>query len=216
MEKAPWWGGFWERMVRCVKTCLKKHMGRSSLTFEELRTILVEIEAILNNRPLTYVYDDENGVSYPLTPSQLIYGRQLTMTTKGRQSEIISTYQSLTKRAQHHTRLLSKFALRWSREYLLSLQEQYQMSSVRKTNQAVLKEGDVVLLRNEGTARCLWKLAKVTQLLPGRDGIIRAAKVQVLNTDKRLVMLRRPIQYLVPLEVNSDVACLSFAERTVI
>ena len=55
---------------------------------------------------------------------------------------------------------------------------------------------------NEGTARCLWKLAKVTQLLPGRDGIIRAAKVQFLNTDKRLVMLCRPIQYLVPLEVN--------------
>ena len=76
------------------------------------------------------------------------------------------------------------------------------MSGVRKTNQAVLKEGDVVLLRNEGTARCLWKLAKVTQLLSGRDGIIRAAKVQVLNTDERLVMLRCPIQYLVPLEVN--------------
>ena len=172
MEKAPWWGGFWERMVRCVKTCLKKHMGRSSLTFEDLRTILVEIEAILNNRPLTYVYDDSEGVSYPLTPSQLIYGRQLTMTADGRQSEIISTYQSLTKRAQHHARLLSKFALQWSREYLLGLQEQYQMSGVRKNNQAVLKEGDVVLLRNEGTARCLWKLAKVTQLLPGRDGIV--------------------------------------------
>ena len=201
VEKAPWWGGFWERLVRSVKTCLKKHMGRSSLTFEELRTILVEIEAILNNRPLTYVYDDENGVSYPLTPSQLIYGRQLTMTANG-QSEIISTYQSLTKKAQHHARLLSKFALQWNREYLLSLREQHQMNGVQKTNQAVLKEGDVVLLRNEGTARCLWKLAKVTQLLPGRDSIVRAAKVQVLNTDKRLVILRRPIQYLVPLEVN--------------
>lgn len=77
VEKATWWGGFWERMVRCVKTCLKKHMGRSSLTFEELRTIIVEIEAVLNNRPLTYVYDDDDGVSYPLTPSQLIYRRQL-------------------------------------------------------------------------------------------------------------------------------------------
>ena len=65
------------------------------------------------------------------------------MTAEGRQSEIISTHQSLTKRAQHHTRLLSKFALWWSREYLLSLREQYQMSGVQKTNQAVLKEGDV-------------------------------------------------------------------------
>ena len=129
VEKATWWGGFWERMVRCVKTCLKKHMGRSSQTLEELQTILVEIEGILNNSLLTYVYDDENGVSYLLTPSQLIYGRQLTMTA---QSEIISTYQCLTKRAQHHARLLSKFALQWNREYLLSLREQYQMSGVQK------------------------------------------------------------------------------------
>lgn len=67
------------------------------------------------------------------------------------------------------------------------------MSRVWRTNQAVQKEGDVVLLRNEGTARCLWKLARVIQLLPGRDGIIRAARVQVLNIDKRLVMLRRPV-----------------------
>ena len=112
------------------------------------------------------------------------------MSAGGRQSEIIST-----KRTQHHNQLLSKFALQWSREYLLSLREQYQVSIVKRSNQAVLKEGDVVLLRNEGTAHCLWKLSRVTQLLQGRDGIVRAAKVQVLNTDKRLVMLRHPVQY---------------------
>jgi len=48
----------------------------------------------------------------------------------------------------------------------------------------------------------LMELAKIVELLPGRDGIVRAAKVQVLTTDKRLVNLRRPIQYLVPLEVR--------------
>ena len=58
--------------MRSVKACLRKHMGRSSLTFEDLRTIVVEIEAVLNNRPLTYVYDDENGVLYPLMPAQLV------------------------------------------------------------------------------------------------------------------------------------------------
>ena len=77
------------------------------------------------------------------------------------------------------------------------------MSIVKRSNQAVLKEGDVVLLRNEGTAHCLWKLARVTQLLQGRDGIVRAAKVQVLNTDKGLVMLCHLVQYLVLLEVKN-------------
>ena len=172
------------------------------VTFEELRTILIEIEAVLNNRPLTYVYDDENGVSYPLTPSQLVYGRQLTMTVDGRQTEIVSTYQSLTKKAQHHNRLLNRFALQWGKEYLLGLRERYQTSSAQGCNQTALNNGDVVLLKNEGTARCLWKLAKVVELLQGRGGAVRAAKVQVLNTDKRIVLLRRPIQHLVPLEVN--------------
>ena len=73
MEQAPWWGGFWERLVRSVKRCLKKSVGRSLLTFEEPRTLVIEIEATLNNRPLTYIYDDEEGLSYPLTPADLIY-----------------------------------------------------------------------------------------------------------------------------------------------
>ena len=76
VEKAPWHGGFWDRLVRSVKRCLKKLMGRASLSFEEMRTLLIEIEGTLNNRPpLTYIYDDEQGVACPLTPSMLIYGR---------------------------------------------------------------------------------------------------------------------------------------------
>ena len=62
--------------MRSVKRCLKKSVGRSLLTFEELRTLVVE--ATLNNRPLTYIYADEEELSYPLTPADLIYGRQIT------------------------------------------------------------------------------------------------------------------------------------------
>jgi hypothetical protein len=58
VKKAPWWGGFWERQIRITKDCVKKVVGRAVLTFEELRTLLVEVEAVVNSRPLTYVYDD--------------------------------------------------------------------------------------------------------------------------------------------------------------
>ena len=69
VERAAWMGGIWERMVRSVKRCLKKVLGRSSLNFEELCTLLPEIESVLNARPLTYVFDDQEWISYPLTPA---------------------------------------------------------------------------------------------------------------------------------------------------
>ncbi|XP_028404090.1 uncharacterized protein LOC114526763 [Dendronephthya gigantea] len=53
LERAPWWGGFFERLVGVVKTCLRKVIGSAKLTFDELRTILVEVEATVNDRPLT-------------------------------------------------------------------------------------------------------------------------------------------------------------------
>ena len=53
VARAPWWGGFFERLVRSVKRCLKKTIGKARLTYEELLTIIVEIEGVLNSRPLT-------------------------------------------------------------------------------------------------------------------------------------------------------------------
>ena len=74
---------------------------RSTLTSDELTTIVVEIEATLNNRPLTYVHDDNKGVSYALTPADLIYGRRAASTPSGRQFDITNTNKTLIRRAKH-------------------------------------------------------------------------------------------------------------------
>jgi hypothetical protein len=58
LEKAPSWGGFFEKMVGTVKRCLRKVLGNSKLTYDELLTTLVEIEGTLNSRPLTCAYDE--------------------------------------------------------------------------------------------------------------------------------------------------------------
>ena len=76
MDKAPWWGGFWERLVKTVKLCLKKSIGRATVTYYELATILTEVESVINARPITYVYDDEESVSYALTPYPNLYPMQ--------------------------------------------------------------------------------------------------------------------------------------------
>jgi len=121
VAKAPWWGGFWERMVQSVKRCLRKIIGRAALKLEELSTILVEVESVINCWPLTYVYDDQEGIIFALTPSHLIYGRRIISTPNATHYEIMSTCVSLTKRVKYHQRLLEQFTNRWRREYLLSL-----------------------------------------------------------------------------------------------
>ena len=55
IERAPWWGGFFERMVQLLKRCLRKMVGQAKLTFDELLTSVTEVEMILNSRPLTYI-----------------------------------------------------------------------------------------------------------------------------------------------------------------
>ena len=123
-ERAPWWGGSWERLVRSVKRPLKKIIGRASLTYDELNTILIEVGAPINSRPITDIYDDVESTSYPLCPSHLIYGRRITSMPSSEHYEVVSTYHSLTRRSRHQRKLLQQFTKQWGREYLQSLQEQ--------------------------------------------------------------------------------------------
>ena len=67
---SQWWGGWWERMVRTMKSMLKKTLRRTVLTYEELETILTEVEAAVNSRPLAYVTEREENL--PITPSRAI------------------------------------------------------------------------------------------------------------------------------------------------
>lgn len=118
--------------------------------------------------------------------------------------ETTSTFNSLTKRLKHHRHLLSQFTRRWRNEYLTSLREQVTKGSSERNVNAKFKVGDVVILKNDSVARAFWKLAKVEELLLGRDGTVRAAIVTVprgtsSNSNQRL---RRPIQHLIPTEVK--------------
>ena len=75
-KRAPWYGGFWERLVGLTKQAVKKTLGRTFVTLQILETVVVEIEGMLNDRPLTYVSSDISDPE-PLTPAHLIYGRRI-------------------------------------------------------------------------------------------------------------------------------------------
>ncbi|GFR94791.1 transposon Tf2-9 polyprotein [Elysia marginata] len=68
---APWWGGWWERLIRSIKSALRKSLGQTLVTRIQLETVLLEIEACVDSRPLTYVGETEQ----PLTPSHFLIGR---------------------------------------------------------------------------------------------------------------------------------------------
>lgn len=97
VEKAPWWGGFWERLVQSMKRSIKKTMGRTSLDYDELNTLVVEVQSLINSQPLTYIYDDEESISHPLTPSRLISGHKISVMPNDEHFEITSTHNTLTR-----------------------------------------------------------------------------------------------------------------------
>ena len=178
-------------MVKTVKQSLKKSIGRATLSYDELNTILTEVESIINARPLTYVYDDTESISYPLTPSHLIWGRRITNMANSSHFEMVSTNNSLMRRLKHHRALLRYFTNDWWRNYLLNLRENSTKShGSNKPNQAGIVVGDIVLLRLDSTSRNFWKLAKVEELVEGRDGKVRSAVVKTISDQGKPSRLR--------------------------
>ena len=146
LEKAPWQGGVFERMIKSAKRCLRKAIGKDSLTFDELLTLVVEVEGVLNSRPLTYVYADD--VTEPLTPSHLLTGyRILTLPDASVPADTDDDYspENLTRRAAHLAKTLERFWKRWKREYLLELRESHRTCQQRGT----LQPSEVVTVYDE-------------------------------------------------------------------
>ena len=202
VEKAPWWGGYWERMVQGVKRCLRKTIGRSNLTYEQLQTLIVEVESVINAHPLTYVQDDTDGISYTLSPSHLIYGRKIADRPNDSHFDIVSTHATLTKRYKIQRHLLTQFTNQWRKDYLTGLRESHR-NSCSSSKEPQISIDDVVVLKDDSTKRTFWKLAVVKELIPGRDDKIRAAWVKVASDDGSSHLLKRSTQHLYPVEVRS-------------
>ena len=188
-----------ERLIGLTKASLKKTLGRSHINLPMLQTLIVEIEAVLNERPLTYTPSDISDAQ-PLTPAHLLYGRKITRLPHENYADDISD-SNYDSRAQLHHRaktlahLLQCFQSRWTHEYLIALREYHR--STDQNNQTI-SVGDVVIVHDEGP-RVTWRLAVITKLLVGGDGLTRAAEIRTSTG-----LTNRPIIKLYPLEVHSD------------
>lgn len=171
VEHAPWWGGFYERLVGLTKQVLRKTLGTSSLTFEELSTKLSEVKAMLNSRPLTHVYTELNEPE-PLCPALFFTGRRLSLLNLRQEIAVLSS-SHLKQILSHRSKLLNQFWKIWASEYLNELQN-YQLSGKTPTQ---LKTGDLVLLSEPMLPRQMWKIGGIESTFPGRNGEIRSCRV---------------------------------------
>ena len=206
VAKAPWWGGFYERLVGSVKRCLKKVVGNARLTFDELLTVIVEVEGTLNSRPLRYVAADD--VQEPLTPAHLLTGYRLlglpdphSVLEQDADFVVSGDRSSITTRMEYTRRLLRHFWKRWRSEYLISLRDTHKYTNITGNGKRYAAMGDIVLVHDENHPRTFWKLGRVENLIEGHDGLVRAAVVRVAS-ESGTTTLRRPVQLLYPLEMN--------------
>ena len=202
LEKSPWWGGFFERLIQSVKRCLKKTLGNARLTYEELLTVLADIEATLNSRPLSFVSSED--LEEPLTPSHLLQGRRLlTLPTSCPDESDLEEVDAdeLGRRAKYMGSLMQKFWERWSNEYLLELRNSHRMKPQPQSAESV-NVGDVVIVHDDNKKRRDWRMGHVFKLIRGADGSVRGAELQVITRSGKVTKIKRPVQKLYPVEMS--------------
>ena len=180
---ASHFGGIWERQIRTVRKILVAVLKEQTLTDDSLVTLMCEIEAVINSRPLTTVSSDYQDL-IPLTPNNLL-------TIRG-DSMIVGKFDSsdvYCKRRWRHVQYLADvFWNRWRREYLSGLQIR-QKWNTQKSN---LKIDDVVIVVDEASPRCHWSLGRVVKVNTDTDGLVRSATVKCGVT-----LMERPLSKLV-------------------
>ncbi|XP_073782539.1 uncharacterized protein [Danio rerio] len=168
---APHFGGTWEREIKSVKMALNTVIGAQPISEEVLRTVLLEVEAILNSKPLGYTSSNVADLD-AVTPSILLMGR-----LDGTLPPVVyPKSEGLSRRRWRHCQVLADhFWARFIRCYLPTLQCRQKW----RDTQANLTNGAVVMLMDPQYPRALWPIGRVIKVHPSVDGCVRSVDVQV-------------------------------------
>ena len=154
LERSPWWGGFYERLISIVKSSLKKVLWKAYLSYLELYTVLTEIENVLNSRPLTYLSDETFCES--LTPFHMIYGKSFNGRCEIDINDRVKD-DDLRIRAKYTEMVLQHFYNRFYKEYMLAFLERHSLQTKRNSNnQAKLRIGEIAIIKDD-KPRPLWR-----------------------------------------------------------
>ncbi|XP_028390705.1 uncharacterized protein LOC114515614 [Dendronephthya gigantea] len=168
-SKSPWWDGMYERLLKDIKKTLYKVLGRSTLSFDQLEAIVIDVEKNVNNRPLTYV-ESEQEEEQVLTPNTILWGQNVYTIDESDtddEDEVLKLHKRVKQKRQHAWQ-------RWKAEYVHSLMEHHRVN--RGVN-ACPEVGEIVLVLGEEKNRAEWRRGKVVQLIKGKDNVVRGVKI---------------------------------------
>lgn len=162
---APHFGGLWESGVRSVKH-LRRVIGSHIMTFEEFTTLLCNIEACLNSRPIAPLHDGIDDYE-PLTPGHFLIGSALTSTPE---PSLLDTKENRLTRWQIVKQLTERFWKLWRTDYITALQQRVKW---KKLATDLIKIGQVVLIRNSSLPPCKWDLGRIMRALMALSALSR-------------------------------------------
>lgn len=199
---AAWYGAVWERLLRTVKQCLYKSLGRYTPTYMEFITLLSDVQRVINNRPLTYrSCDNEMEV---ITPNHFIRGgiipsimfKELAVEPEWELDEQ-ERLSVLDNTLALRDSLATRFKDKWLKEYLLSLREKDRASQFKHKLWSV---GDVALLKLPHKSTVLWPFVRIIQIFADAEGVIRT--VRISKADKKEMVVN--VSHLISLELHAE------------
>ncbi|XP_050296340.1 uncharacterized protein LOC126736152 [Anthonomus grandis grandis] len=189
---SPHFGGLWEAGVKTVKYHLKRVVGNHNVSYEDFTTILCQIEAIVNSRPLTPMSSDPRDLDV-ITPAHFLIGRRLTSVPD---KNLLSVSENRLARFERLQQMQQSFWSRWCKEYVAELQNRVKW----KHSKDKLKEGDLVLIKEDNIPPLDWRMGRVLRLYPGVDGTSRVAILKTLRGE-----VTRSFSKLCPLPIEADI-----------
>lgn len=160
-----------------------------------MNTLLIQVEAVLNSRPLYPMTDDPDDLTV-LTPGHFLMGCAPTIvpepSLEEEKSSRLSRWQLLRK-------ILNSLWSHWSTEYLQRFHATYKWN----TQENPISEGSMVLIVDERYPPAKWPLGRVLKVHPGEDGLVRVVTVKTQISE-----YKRPITKLCPLPIATNSSCI--------
>ncbi|XP_071100525.1 uncharacterized protein [Haliotis cracherodii] len=186
-------GGVWERMIgisRRILDSMLTDVSSKNFTHEVLTTLMAEVCAIVNARPIVPISSDPESPGI-LTPSTLLTLKTEHVEEMVSDFQIKDLYKSQWRQVQS---LADQFWGKWKNEYLHTLQRRHKWFS----DEPNVSQDDVVLLKEKNTARNEWPIGVIEKAIPSTDGKVRKAVVRVIR-EKSATTYTRPISEMVVL-----------------